>query len=319
MYKKTVRNLLIIASSFVVSSIALAQVGSCISGMYNVYDRACDAPELKSDMCTTRIEQSPEARWCCCDAEYPLSQCGILFDAIFGKSENQSASKIMGEARIFRSDFLAKNKVGQKYIKAYYDNIDEATELLVKSPRLALETAKVISSNRGLMSNLAKGNKVKVEASRMYSVLRLLEKYVIAAGKESEIHTVATQLLFSLTNERWLASVGIFVEDSYWDVVTGQADTDTPPDTDAPPTDDDPTTCDELQQPGFCPDVDKNPDGSCPKGCNARNGTQCSCPHSGPEGSGRTDPPTTSSPGGGGGNNGGGSWGDWICSYIPCW
>ena len=47
-------------------------VGECIEGMTNVYDRECERVEIDSGQCTTRIEQTPPARWCCCNEGYTV-------------------------------------------------------------------------------------------------------------------------------------------------------------------------------------------------------------------------------------------------------
>lgn len=306
---KPFRSLALLVTSAFITGNAIAQVGSCIEGMVNVYDHECERAELDSRQCTTRLEQSPEARWCCCDADYPLSQCTVLFDSIFKSAEKTSRSKIMADARNFRSNVLVKDKIGKKYIKLYYNNIDGFIALFGKHPDLAKQTGQVIHENQMLMTNLASGKKVKVTTEHMIGIFELLSEYVKAAGKNSKIGRASFSLAKDLTNAEWLRQLGIIVPENYTETLTAQSDSDS----DDPPKDDDPTTCDNPTG-GMCPRVPKDDEGGCPDGCNPVNATECSCKRTGPEGSGKTNPPTTESPDSGGGND------SWLCTHLGfCW
>lgn len=305
-----IQSLALLVTSALLTTNALAQVGSCVGEMVNVYDHECEKAELKSQQCTTRIEQTPESRWCCCDADYPLSQCSVLFDSIFKSSKSSSQSKIMADARNFRTNVLAKNKRGQKYIKLYYSNIDGFIELFAKHPKLAKQTAQVINDNQMLMAKLTNGKRVKVTTEHMIEVFKLLKEYIDAAGKNSKIAKSSYGLAKDLTNVKWLNQLGIAVPDNYLETLTSQSDTD---DSEDPPKDDDPTTCDDPKG-GMCPRQPKDGEGNCPEGCNPVNATECSCKRTGPEGSGKTNPPTTETPDGDGGND------SWLCTHLGfCW
>ena len=191
-----------------------AQVGTCIQGLYNVYDRECDRAELDSGMCTTRISDTPEARWCCCDEEYPLSQCAALFDAILGKSSaNEARSSLMDDAREFRDRVMANDERAKRYIDDYYANTGDLIVLLLSNPGLAKETARVLKDNRKTMVEMTTGNSAKVSSQQMLTLLRLVANYGIEAGSKSDIARVAHRLARDLTDRKWLEKIGVIVAD----------------------------------------------------------------------------------------------------------
>ena len=190
------------------SGAALAQVGDCVEGMYNVYDRACEPAELESDMCTTRREFTPEAFWCCCDDEYPLSGCARLFDGIFGTARS-TASNAMTISGGVRDNLLDKSALGKEYIKIYYANVDNATRLLMKHPKLAVQTAAVFRSNMGLLIDLSEGRSATLAQKEKRQVLKLLKAYSEVAGGDSEIGRAVERVHRDLESGKSLAEFGI--------------------------------------------------------------------------------------------------------------
>lgn len=163
-----------------------AQVGECIEGMVNVYDHACDTAEAESGQCTTRIETTPEAMWCCCDADYELSQCATLFDSIFGAIFGASRNA-MFISRSVRDNVLDKSPLGKEYIDLYYANTDNLISLLITNPELARPSAKVFGDNRQMLVDLSEGKRVTLKEENQEQMLDLLRAYGKAAGRDSEL------------------------------------------------------------------------------------------------------------------------------------
>jgi len=195
---------------------AIAQVGTCVGDQVNVYCHECETEELDSDQCTTRVESTPEARWCCCEADYPLAQCANLFDALFGGnrcdgSASSRSNKMMSTARTFRDNVLQNSPLGRKYSDLYYKNTESLTGLLLKNPGLLENTTKLLTRSQKLMTNLSAGKKVTIEQKQMQQVYKLLRQYADAAGKESDLGMAVHEIYSDLKDESVLARFGITV------------------------------------------------------------------------------------------------------------
>ncbi len=286
--KRVVGSVIILIVSSMLFTVDLsAAVGDCIKGQYNVYNEECKQSELDSDQCTTRTEQTPEARWCCCDCEYELSKCGKLFDSIFTGSKKSNVSKMMDTTRKFRDNSLKQSKLWSRYIDLYYKKTETLTNIMLKNPKLAKHTAIVLKDNLKLMRTLSSGKRAKVKAEHMFEVLRLLKEYASVDMKDKEMAKFAHQLSAHLMDSKWLDSLGITVVGDY---VSEGRNTDSggkgDDGKDKDP-DGDPATCDKPVSPGMCPrqplDPNKSDNKGCPEGCNKVNATQCSCPRTGPD------------------------------------
>lgn len=187
-------------------------VGDCVEGMYSVYDRACEQAERDSGMCTTRYESTPEAYWCCCDDEYPLSGCARLFDGILGKAR-ASASNAMTVSRGVRDNLLKKSALGEEYIELYYANVGNATKLLIQHPALAKETASVFRANIPLLIDLSEGKSAALPEAQKRRALKLLRAVGKAAGADSELGQAVRRVYDDLESGKSLSEFNIKLTD----------------------------------------------------------------------------------------------------------
>lgn len=197
-----------ILTCLLVAGSAHTDAGDCIEGMCSVYERACDQAERDSGMCTTRYESTPEAYWCCCDDEYSLCACARLFDGIFGKSKS-SASNAMTVSRGVRDNLLKKSALGREYVDLYYANVANATGLLIKHPRLAVETASVFRANMQVLIDLSEGRSAALPEAQRRQALKLLEAYAKAAGGDSELGQAVRRVYGDLESGKSLAEFNI--------------------------------------------------------------------------------------------------------------
>ena len=202
MYAAAILTCLLVAGS------AYTAVGDCVEGMYCVYERACEQAERESGMCTTRYESTPEAYWCCCDGEYPLAGCARLFDAIFGKTST-SASNAMTVSRGVRDSLLKKSPLGREYIDMYYANVGNMTRVLIKRPKLAVETASVFRANMQRLIDLSEGKNVTLPEAQKRKVVRLLKAYSKAAGGDSELGQAVRRVHDDLESGKSLSEFNI--------------------------------------------------------------------------------------------------------------
>lgn len=191
---------------------ANAQVGECIEGMVNVYDRACETAENQSGQCTTRLESTPEAYWCCCDADYKLSKCATLFDNLFD-AIGSSASNAMTVSRNVRDSVLDKSPLGSEYIDLYYANTDNMINLLIMHPELAKPSVKVFNNNRQMLIDMSEGKKVTLKEEHQQQMLELLRAYGKAAGKDSELGNAVRRLYRDLESGEALKEFDIKLVD----------------------------------------------------------------------------------------------------------
>lgn len=191
---------------------ASAAVGDCIEGMVNVYDHACDTAENQSGECTTRLESTPEAAWCCCDADYDLSKCATLFDGIFG-AIGRSASNAMFISRNVRDSVLDKSPLGSEYIDLYYANRDNMINLLIVHPELAKPSVKVFNTNVQMLVDLSEGKQVTLKEEHQQQMLDLLKAYRKAAGKDSELGKAVSRLYRDLESGEALKAFNIRLVD----------------------------------------------------------------------------------------------------------
>ena len=201
-----------ILTCLLMAGTAHAAVGDCVEGMYSVYDRACEQAERDSGMCTTRYESTPEAYWCCCDDEYPLSGCARLFDGIFGKTR-ASASNAMTISRGVRDNLLKKSALGREYIELYYANVANMTALLIKHPALAVETASVFRANIQLLIDLSEGRSAALPEVQKQRAVKLLEAYAKAAGGDSELGQAVRRVHGDLESGKSLSELNIKLTD----------------------------------------------------------------------------------------------------------
>lgn len=195
-----------------IAGTAHTAVNDCIEGMYSVYEHACDQAERDSGMCTTRYESTPEAYWCCCDDEYPVVGCAKLFDGIFGKAR-ASASNAMTVSRGVRDNLLKKNALGREYIDLYYANVGNATDLLIKHPALAVETASVFRANIPLLIDLSEGRSAALPEVQKRRALELLRAYAKAAGDDSELGQAVRRVHGDLESGKSLSELNIKLTD----------------------------------------------------------------------------------------------------------
>lgn len=191
---------------------AHAAAGDCIEGMTNVYDRACEQAERDSGMCTTRYESAPEAYWCCCDDEYPLSGCAQLVDGIFGKS-SASAANSMTISRGVRDGLLKKSALGREYIELYYANVASVTGLLIKHPALAVETASVFRANMQSLIDLSEGRSATLSEAQKRQAVKLLQAVGKAAGGDSELGQAVRRVHDDLESGKSLSEFNIKLTD----------------------------------------------------------------------------------------------------------
>ncbi|GEM_PF-3293958 len=313
--------LILCISGFLFATTTFAKDGPCGDerlGLYKVCDTKCGKEDPVGG-CTTRVGQGRDEYYCCCKKGYEPkdTECGgstqssssaassssnnespgceKQYKSVSKHMKNTTTLDLMNTLRAFRTEVLAKNSLGKQYIDLYYANLTDTATLLIKNPKLAKQTAKVLSANRNLIVELTDGKKVKIKNQQMFEILRLLREYATTAGEKSKIASLAHRLTGDLLDKTWLNELGISISGEYYNTLaTSQGKDDDK--------DDDPTTCDKPKG-GMCPNVSKKPNGECPTGCNKVNKTECSCKHSGPEGSSKTE-----------------SWGDWICRVVTiCW
>lgn len=201
-----------ILTCLLVAGTAHTAVGDCIEGMYSVYERACEQAERDSGECTTRYESTPEAYWCCCDDEYPLSVCAQFFDSILGKSNN-SASNAMTVSRGVRDNLLKKSALGEEYIELYYANVGNATKLLIQHPALAKEAASVFRANIPLLIDLSEGKRVALPEAQKRRALKLLRGVGKAAGADSELGKAVRRVHDDLESGKSLSEFNIQLKD----------------------------------------------------------------------------------------------------------
>lgn len=204
--------LLVLMSGIFIATNTFA-VGECVGDMVNVYSHACDGEEAESGaMCTTRYESTPESYWCCCDKDYKLSQCSLLFDGIFGKS-SVTSENAMFLSRGFRDNVLDKSPLGSEYIKLYYANNGNMFDVIKKHPKLAMKTAKAFLTHRQLIIDLNEGKKVTIKKSHKQQIMNLLQNYGEAAGKDSELGQAVNRVYSDLKSGKSLEQFNIRVVD----------------------------------------------------------------------------------------------------------
>lgn len=212
-FVKSFTNLIFFAVTLLISSNSYAAVGDCVKGMVNVYDHACDSAETSSGQCTTRMESTPEAYWCCCNEDYSLSQCATLFDGIFGVRSSVTSNSAMFISRGFRDNVLEKNKLGREYIALYYKYTADVINLLKKHPELADKTAKIFVENLQLIIDLTEGKAVSLTKDKKQAVLSLLKNYSIAIEQEDDFQKVVKRIYNDLESGKSLTKFKIKVID----------------------------------------------------------------------------------------------------------
>lgn len=227
---------------------AEAAVGDCLDNQW----RMCwgDCPEEHTDQgeCTTRIEQTPPNRWCCCSDYYDPFGSGETTPAPPPDSDRDCAdvgpaqepgddttteddvkdppppwaisaavAKTANPKRTdaalggVRDNILVKNERTKKYVELVAKFSDEIDQILENNPRLVERTASMLQENLPLVMQLAKGQEITVEREKIRQASALLDRYAAADGASKELKRAIANVQEDLKNRRLLQELGVRV------------------------------------------------------------------------------------------------------------
>ena len=203
---------LFIVPMLLLSPTYASAVGECITGMTNIYNRACDTREEQSRQCTTRIEQTPEAQWCCCDNSYNPddneggSICPILMATRVAPEPTMLNKNIRG----FRDRVLAKSKRGKRYIDGYYNHAEAINQILIENPSLLFEMSDILQVNVPRLANLSRNKSVGVREKDLERIKMFLSKLSKKAGGNRSLKLFLEGAQGDISNARVLRKFGVY-------------------------------------------------------------------------------------------------------------
>ena len=239
-YSYSIAVLLLTALAPIAWNNALAQVGTCPEGQYKYCDGDCPPEHTDQGECTTRIEQTPPARWCCCYNSYspddvgdqttpggpptsigdcpppddgtkpPESKPWAASAAIAKTADPKFTDNVL---RLVRDNVLRRNERGQRYVKLVYRFSDDVEQILATNPSLVSRTTDLLTENLKLLMRLANGETITIGSRKTKLALALLDDYSPGAGENADLKRAIEKAREGLQDRTYLMSLGIRVTD----------------------------------------------------------------------------------------------------------
>lgn len=231
---------LVIAAAWLAATQDALAAGECIEGMYKYCDGECPPEHTQQGECTTRLEQvgGTETRWCCCDNDYrpedaggettiggpptSIGQCPSSDEEKPPESTWAATAAIRQTANprftdsvlyLVRDNILERNPKGKAHVEAVYRFAGPVDQILKENPKLAADTAALLTENLVVLLRLANDLRVTVSGRKIEQAVGLLERYSKAAGDNAELKQAIARAQRELKDRAFLQQLGIAVKD----------------------------------------------------------------------------------------------------------
>jgi hypothetical protein len=196
--------------ALLVASAALADINECQEGSYFIYATECVAPETDSGLCFTRIEQTPPARWCCCENAYDPkdkdeSGCAMASAA----ASTARPFDTLTALRAVRDNVLLRSTRGTTYVRTFYAISTATKNVFAASPALLFGAAMQLDTNLPFFVQWGTTGRASLSLARRNQVSSLLLQIAAAPSASVELKTVITDVRAALTDVPFLQSLGL--------------------------------------------------------------------------------------------------------------
>lgn len=193
----------------VLASTALAGVNECQDGMYFIYEGECVAPETDSGVCTTRLEQTPKARWCCCEDGYDPkkddSGCAMMTAAQYTAQPTDTGAAL----RSVRDNVLLHSSRGAAYVRTFYRISTDVKNVFAASPVLLFGAALQLEANVPFFVQWGSTGHAPLSLNRRAQVSQYLQQLAAAPSASTELQAVVVDVRSALNDVPFLQSLGL--------------------------------------------------------------------------------------------------------------